>query len=195
MNNSYERTKIDAETMQLNHQNKIIQAASRREDRRVNIRNSRQMMQQAVMAKKGSPEQERTPVQLKSSPSMDEHVYVARSTQDVRARRSEGDASRRAARNQSTKKREERKGIRQRAQAQRIYSPSESDTSVMFTEAKNQTQAEKKPVEIRARRSGNVEKKNQPRVVRAHGVSNNPSADARRARLLEQKLRAMTKVK
>lgn len=48
------------------------------------------------------------------------------------------------------------------------------------------------PVAVPASEPTAAFKDARPRVVRAHGISNNPSGDARRAFLLEQKLREMS---
>lgn len=207
MNNSYERTKISAGAMQGKRQDRIIRATSAREgsDRCEQIRNNREMLKGAMAVKKSSPETPRKTTTFVET-SMDQHVYLVRNDQDTRRQNAPRNASQNAARVQAEKKVQSRRGptpapqaqpacaaqgIRQRPRAQREYSPSEKQPQGAVVVEAN-TPGAQRAREIRARRNGAVPERDQPRVVRAHGISNTPSKDSRRARLLEQKLRAMS---
>lgn len=210
MSNPYSRTKDLAIAMQVQHQEKTIRANSRREgnDKRAMIRNNRQMCQQAMAVKKSS-EEETSKAPVKAQHSMDAHIYIAHNSQDTR-RPAPVNASQKAAKSAGDKKIRARQGsvqvptpvraakpaetnIRQRAQANRQYSPTEiEDDGAIYSRAGKVNGASTRSFEVQARRTSAVEKRDQPRIVRAQGISNTPSTDSRRARLLEQKLRAMS---
>lgn len=201
MQNAYSRTQNSAQAMQVQHQDKIIRSASRRRDgndKRDMIRNSRNMVQEAMSVKKtvvenSPPKNKDRMVEV----ALDEHVFLVRSKEDTRRNPVSAPPKRAPRQAQTptkqapTKVQAQPKTIVAKPQRQYFVFGEDFLQSAEVFQNTDKTPQNRK-AEVLARRKSAVEKKDQPRVVRAHGISSTPSADSRRARLLEQKLRAMS---